>query len=84
MNTLGIIILIIYIIGVIFNMFTSKCVIRIYNYDEGSYANFITLLFLWPVVVFQIIISIFFIFGSWFSWIIYGIILLIEKYEGTN
>ena len=81
MEYTGIIIFLIYISGVLFNIFTHKYVMPTEEFDSGSTADFLAFLFCWPIIVFQEFIRLLFIVSSWFGWLVWGLILITEKYD---
>ena len=78
MNTIFIII---YIIGVIFNLIVVKKIIIIPTDEcDGSMAAFITEVILLPLIFLMYFFRVIFIAGSWLSWIFLGIIKILEHY----
>ena len=81
MEYIGVITFLVYISGVLFNIFTHKYVIPVEEPESNSYADFLAFLFCWPIIVLQKIIRLLFIVSSWFGWLVWGIVLLTEKYD---
>lgn len=77
------IILIIYIAGVIFNLIIVRKIIEIPSDDagDGSLAAFITGVILLPLIFLMYVLRFLFIAGSWVSWIVIGIVNIIEHYD---
>lgn len=71
MNNLEIIIFIVYWIGTLFNVFTNKYIIFPTKKFSNSTAT----------IIIKETIRLLFIIFSWFSWIIYGIVIITEKYD---
>lgn len=77
------IVLIIYIAGVIFNLIIVRKIIEIPSDDtgDGSLAAFITDVILLPLIFLMYVLRFLFIAGSWLSWIIIGIVNIIDHYD---
>ena len=65
------IIFIVYWIGTLFNVFTNKYIIFPTKKLSNSTAT----------IIVKETIRLLFIIFSWFSWIIYGIVIITEKYD---
>ena len=66
-----IIIFILYWLGTLFNVFTNKYIILPTKKLSNSTAT----------IIIKETIRLLFIIFSWFSWIIYGIVIITEKYD---
>ena len=74
------IIIVIWAIGVVFNILLSKKVFPEYE-TSGSdgFLDIFLMFFMLPFIMLEYICKMVFIFGSWGSWIVIGIMYITEK-----
>lgn len=76
------IVLIIYIVGVIFNLIIVRKIIEIPTDEyDGSMAAFVADVILLPWIFLMYFLRVIFIAGSWISWIVIGIVNIIDHYD---
>ena len=75
-----IIIAIIWAIGVVFNIFISKKVFPEYEPSgSGGFLDIFLIFFMLPFIMLEYIGKMFFILGSWASWVVIGIVYITDK-----
>lgn len=77
------IILLVWVLGIIFNLFMVKKIFpdELDNSKVGDLFDVFLIFFMLPIILLQYILKAVFIMGSWMSWVAVGIMIIIEKVE---
>ena len=77
------IILLVWVLGIVFNLFMVKKIFpdELDNSKGGNLFDVFLIFFMLPIIFLQYMLKAIFIIGSWMSWIAIGIMIIIEKVE---
>ena len=77
------IILLIWILGMVFNLFMIKKIFpdELDDNKGGDIFDIFLVFFMLPIIFLQYMLKAVFVMGSWMSWIAVGIMFIIEKIE---
>jgi hypothetical protein len=77
------IILLIWILGIVFNLLMVKKIFpdELDDNKGGDIFDIFLVFFMLPIIFLQYMLKAFFVMGSWVSWIAVGIMFIIEKIE---
>ena len=77
------IILLIWILGIVFNLFMIKKIFpdELDDNKGGDIFDIFLVFFMLPIIFLQYMLKAVFVMGSWMSWIAVGIMFIIEKIE---
>lgn len=77
------IILLVWVLGIVFNLFMVKKIFpdELYNSKGGDFFDIFLIFFMLPIILLQYMLKAIFIIGSWMSWVAVVIMIIIEKVE---